>query len=179
MHSISSINAMNLDQFTGTFAGVYESSPWVVKRAWPGRPFQDAAALQSTLRRMVEEASTAEQDALIRAHPDLGGRLAREGRLTADSTREQSRLGLDRLGEAEHAEFTRLNDAYQSRFHFPFIICVGLLADRRRIHQAFLDRLGNSPDQERREALRQIHLIAALRLSSLVEGFVPPAASTL
>ena len=62
--------------------------------------------------------------ALIRAHPDLAGKAARAGALTADSTNEQASVGLDRLTEEEFARFHRLNDAYKAKFGIPFIVCV-------------------------------------------------------
>ena len=61
---------------------------------------------------------------LIRAHPDLAGKAARAGALTADSTNEQASVGLDRLTEDEFARFHRLNDAYRKKFGIPFIVCV-------------------------------------------------------
>ena len=56
---------------------------------------------------------------LIRAHPDLAGKAARAGALTADSTNEQASVGLDRLTEDEFARFHRLNDAYQEEIRHP------------------------------------------------------------
>ena len=173
MHALSTINSMNKMQFMEIFSGVYESSAWVAERALALRPFASAEELQRAFRAIVDRADPAEQDALIRAHPDLGGKLARAGGLTPESAREQSRLGLDQLDEATFQTFARLNQAYLDRFQFPFIICVGMLRHVSQIQEAFAARLENSPKQERQEALRQIHLIAGLRLGSLVEGFPP------
>ncbi len=174
MHPFSTINAMTEDQFVDAFAGVYEASPWVARRAASARPFPDEEAFLAAFRGAVGQASPAEQDALIAAHPDLGGKLARSGALTADSTREQSRLGLDRLDEGEFENLDRLNRAYRERFGFPFIICAGLLGERAELAGAFQARMENTPAEERAEALRQIHLIAKLRLSGLVEGIAAP-----
>lgn len=161
---------MNKMQFMEIFSGVYESSPWVAERTLALRPFAGAGELQRAFRGVVDRADQSEQDALIRAHPDLGGKLARAGGLTPESTREQSRLGLDQLDEAAFQTFSRLNRAYLDRFQFPFIICVGLLRHISQIQDAVTARLENAPNQERQEALRQIHLIASLRLAALVEG---------
>ncbi len=174
MFSLRTINAMSGTEFMKSFSAVYESSPWVAQRASQMRPFGSAEDLFSGMRRSVDEASQADQDALIRAHPDLGGKLARAGRLTADSAREQSRLGLDQLDAADYAAFDSLNTAYRQRFDFPFIICVGLLHDRHQILDAFRSRIGNTQEQERRQALDQIHLIARIRLSALVEDIPAP-----
>ena len=74
---------------------------------------------------------------------------------------------LDRLTDAEREEFTRLNDAYKSRFGFPFILAV---KGRRKteIRDAFLARLENDAAAEFAEALRQIERIALLRLKDLL-----------
>ena len=104
-----------------------------------------------------------ELTALIGAHPDLAGRLALGGRLTADSTAEQEGAGLDRLSEEELARFTALNEAYRARFGQPFIMAVkGRGA--AEILASFEARLGHEPAAEREEALRQIERIALMRV---------------
>ena len=100
---------------------------------------------------------------LIRAHPDLAGRLALAGALTADSTREQASSGLDRLTPEELQRFTELNDAYRARFGFPFIMAVKG-ATKDEILAAFERRLQHHPQGEFAEALAQIERIAMLRL---------------
>ena len=112
---------------------------------------------------MLRGASDAEQRALIDAHPDLAGRLARAGRLTASSSKEQAGAGLDRLTDAERARFTALNDAYQARFGFPFIMAVKGRS-KAEILAAFERRLAHDRATEQRIALEQIERIALLRL---------------
>ncbi|MBX6342995.1 MAG: 2-oxo-4-hydroxy-4-carboxy-5-ureidoimidazoline decarboxylase, partial [Thermomicrobiaceae bacterium] len=119
------------------------------------------------LRAAVDAAPPERQRALIRAHPDLAGRLAVAGELTAESAREQASAGLDRLSPEEFAEFTRLNQAYRERFGFPFVICVRDHS-RESILAAFRARLANSEEQEVATALREIARIAELRLRDLV-----------
>lgn len=158
---------MEKDEFAGRLGGIYEHSPWVAERAWEQRPFQDSAALGAAMRLAVEPATDAEKLALIRAHPDLAGKLARAGALTESSAREQAGLGLDRLGDEEYERFTRLNESYRERFGFPFVICVRL-TDKAGILAAFESRLENDLPAEISEALRQIHHIARLRLGDLM-----------
>jgi OHCU decarboxylase len=113
-------------------------------------------------------AGTAEQKrALIAAHPDLAGRLARAQRLTADSTKEQASAGLDRLSAAELARFTALNDAYRAKFGIPFIVAVkGRSA--QEILVDFERRLAADPAMETATALAQIDRIAALRIQEIL-----------
>eukprot|EP00903_Cladosiphon_okamuranus_P003567 g3565.t1 len=119
------------------------------------------------MRRTVDASGASEKLQLIRSHPDLGGKLARAGALTEESTREQAGLGLDRLSDAEFTEFDRLNHEYRARFDFPFIICARLTT-KSGVLEAFRKRLANSTAQEVAEALRQIHEIARLRIGDLV-----------
>jgi len=158
---------MEKDGFVARLGGIYEHSEWVAWKVAEQRPFQDRAALASAMRMAVETGTDEEKLALIRAHPDLAGKLARAGALSESSTREQAGLGLDRLSDEEFDRFTDLNGRYQDRFGFPFVICVRL-TDRPGILSAFEKRLGNEMPGEISEALRQIHHIARLRLADLV-----------
>ena len=111
--------------------------------------------------------SDAAQLALINAHPDLAGRLAKAGRLTPDSTKEQASAGLDQLTDDERSRFTTLNDAYKARFGFPFIMAVkGRSKDE--ILAAFERRLKHDRTQELATALEEINRIALLRLTDML-----------
>jgi OHCU decarboxylase len=116
---------------------------------------------------VLRAAAPAQKRALIEAHPDLAGRLARAGRLTADSSREQAGAGLDRLTDDERARFTELNEAYQGRFGFPFVMAVKGRS-KAEILAAFERRLQNDAASEQRVALEQIERIALLRLEDLL-----------
>ena len=148
--------------------GVFEHSPWVAEETWPQRPFASADALHAALCATMRGAARERQLALIRAHPDLAGRLAQQKKLTAESTREQASAGLDRLTDAELAEFTRQNDAYQGKFGFPFIICARLNA-KAAILAAMQARSANPPETEFATALGEIEKIARLRLNDLLK----------
>jgi 2-oxo-4-hydroxy-4-carboxy-5-ureidoimidazoline decarboxylase len=168
MIPIPELNAISNKNFIAVLGGVYEHSPWVAERTMEQRPFPDAENLAREMRAAVAAATAEEKLALIRAHPDLAGKLARAGGLTGESTREQAGLGLDRLGDAEYRQFSESNARYQERFGFPFIICARKTT-KQGVLDAFEVRLKNSKEQEISEALRQIHEIARLRLEDLVE----------
>ena len=119
------------ERFLLRFGHVAEGSPWVAERAWERGPFADTDAVAGAFADVLEAASADEQLALIRAHPDLAGRAALAGDLTADSAREQASAGLDRLTADDLARFTRLNDAYRERFGFPFVMRVAGPRDGR------------------------------------------------
>ena len=97
----------------------------------------------------------------------MAGKLSLAKTLTADSTLEQASAGLDRLTPDELRQFAELNDAYRTRFGFPFIMAVKgkSTAD---ILAAFQRRLANDADAETTTALAEIDRIAALRLKDIL-----------
>jgi len=167
MLTLDAVNRMERDVFTQLLGGVFESSPWVAERAWPARPFASVTALHDAMTSEVRRASTDEQIALLRAHPDLAGKAARAGSMTASSVAEQSSAGLDRLTDEEYERFSRLNAAYREKFAFPFIIAVRR-HDKASILAAFAKRLEHTRGQEIVAALDQVSDIARLRLDRLV-----------
>lgn len=151
-------------RFVDRYGGLFEHSPWVAERTFERGPFADRDHLLRELCATMRAATRDEQLALIRAHPDLAGRLAQQGALTRDSTAEQASAGLDRLSSEELARFQELNAAYRSRFGFPFVICARL-NDRSAIRAAMERRLAHGADAEFDSALAEIEKIAALRLA--------------
>lgn len=156
--------------FVEKFGGVFEHSPFLAERAYDaGMIFvpMTAKSLHDALAAEFRKASRDERLGVLRAHPDLAGKLAIAGGLTEDSAREQAGAGLDRLSRQEHARFTELNSAYVAKFGFPFIIAVkGLGKDD--ILAAFETRIGNDTDQEFSTATAQVEKIALLRLTALL-----------
>jgi 2-oxo-4-hydroxy-4-carboxy-5-ureidoimidazoline decarboxylase len=161
--TLEDLNTSGRESFVATLGRLFEHSPWVAAATWPKRPFATAETLHAALCATMRTAPSEQQLELIRAHPDLAGRLARANRLTTESALEQAGAGLDRLTEAELGEFTRLNDAYRAKFGFPFIICARLNA-KTAILAAMQARLSNDPGAERAAALAEIEKIAWLRL---------------
>jgi 2-oxo-4-hydroxy-4-carboxy-5-ureidoimidazoline decarboxylase len=166
--TLKNLNSCDEAAFVAALGHLFEHSPWVAEETWPRRPFRDAAQLHAELCATMRAADPGRQLALIEAHPDLAGRLARQNQLTVESTREQASAGLNRLTDAEMAEFQALNDAYRQKFGFPFIICARLNA-KDAILAAMAARLPNSPTAERVAALAEIEKIAWLRLLDLLE----------
>jgi 2-oxo-4-hydroxy-4-carboxy-5-ureidoimidazoline decarboxylase len=165
--TIDELNAASLPAFVGALGAIYEHSPWVAEGAYGERPFADAAALRAAMAGVVARAGEAAQLALVRAHPDLAGRLARAGALGEASAAEQSGLGLDRLSDAEFDEFSVLNAAYLACFGFPFVIAVKRQT-RDSVLSAFRWRLGQDAAKELRTALAEIDVIAQFRLEALL-----------
>ncbi len=161
---------MDRADFVQRFGGVFEHSPFIAERAFDAGMIEEpltALDVHDAMAAMFRTASQDERLGVLRAHPDLAGKLAIAGELTEDSKREQAGAGLDRLSAEEHARFTELNAAYVEKFGFPFIIAVkGLTKDD--ILAAFETRISNSRDQELDTACQQVEKIARLRLESLL-----------
>jgi len=168
MPTLTQLNQLPRAEFTAALGHLFEHSPWVAEQGWLRRPFASAEALHAALCATMRAAPPEWQLALICAHPDLAGRLARQMQLTAESAREQASAGLDQLTDDELAEFTRLNTAYKEKFAFPFIICARLNA-KAAILAAMQQRLQNEWPAERDTALAEIEKIAGLRLLDVLQ----------
>jgi OHCU decarboxylase len=165
--------------FVELFGDVFEHSPWIANRVHEAglSPAQDTAeGLQAVMVQALAGATREQKLALIRAHPDLAGRLSLP-ELTADSQAEQSSAGLADLDEDERARFLELNERYRARFGFPFILAVKGRS-KEEILAAFEERLEHDPEQEFETALSEIERIALLRLKDRMPSLVDVSAST-
>ena len=160
---------LSREDFIAAFAGIYEHSPWVAERLFDAGLSAHDADPTNLARRMAEIVDAAGYDkqmALLRAHPELAGKLAVSGSLTAESTFEQTSAKLDQCNAEEFAAFQDLNERYGKKFGHPFIIAVHGL-DRTTILTAFGKRVAHSAKTEFATALGEVHKIARLRLEQL------------
>ncbi len=165
--NLEALNRMDSPAFVGCLGEVFEHSRWVAESAMAARPFATIEALHQAMVGAVQAAPRERQLALLRAHPDLAGKLALAGEVTRSSIGEQAAAGLDRCSADELERFTNLNEAYQSKFGFPFIMAVKG-SSRNEILAAFETRLANHSDAEFGAALEQVARIAWLRLQDMV-----------
>jgi OHCU decarboxylase len=149
------------EAFVATYGPLFEHSPWVAEDAYERGPYADREALYDGLVAAMYAAPEERQIALVRAHPELAGKVA-----TVDSEREQSSAGLDRLERDEYETLVSANAAYREKFGFPFVICVRD-HDKASILEAAQARLRNDPATELRTALAEIARIAHHRLEAL------------
>lgn len=165
MTDVAALNGLAQPEFTARLGGIYEHSPWVAERAFASRPFDSLDALHEAMQRAMLGASREEQLALIRAHPELLGRLD-AARLTESSRSEQAGAGLDRCTSEQKARMQAMNQAYRVKFGFPFIVAVKGL-DWGGIIERMERRLANAPEAEVDNALAEIGRIARFRLEAL------------
>ncbi len=165
--TFAELNALDAAGFTAALGATFEHSPWVAARTHAAGPFASVDALHRALMDTVHRASPDEQLALLRAHPELAGKAAIAGDMTAASVDEQSSAGLGACTPEEFARITELNRRYNERFGFPFILAVRGL-DRHRIIAEFARRVERTRDEELAEALAQVARITRLRLDALL-----------
>ncbi len=172
MTTLSDLNSCAPEAFAAALHGIYEHSPWIAERAAARRPFPSLPAMKLALQDVVMQATEDEQLALLRAHPELAGKAAIAGELTAESTGEQAASGLNRCSPEEYAQLHALNAQYAENFGFPFILAVkgptGRGLSRAAIIGTFARRLKNTRAAEMAECLRQVHRIAEIRLNELL-----------
>ncbi len=161
---------MTKQEFVKAFGGIFEHSDWIAEQAFDlemGLAHDCVAGVHNLLCRAFRSATSDARLGVLKAHPDLSGKLATAKRLTAESTSEQASAGLDVLTDDERAQFTALKRAYVAKHGFPFIIAArdhgkaGILG-------AFEKRLGNDPETEFATACRQVERIARLRLQDIL-----------
>jgi 2-oxo-4-hydroxy-4-carboxy-5-ureidoimidazoline decarboxylase len=167
--SLAELNAADRTGFVAVLGDIYEQAPWVAQAAFDRRPFVTMQALHEAMMAAVRAAPAEQQLALIDGHPDLAGKAARQGSMSADSTAEQASAGLDRLSQDEFDDFQRLNAAYRQKFAMPFILCIRRHG-KDSLLQQFDRRLQNGLAEEKQTALTEIFRIAALRLDQRIEA---------
>jgi xanthine permease len=189
--SIADVNALTESEFVEKIARLFPSGKWIAEYVYHKRPFNSMYDLRRALQDALFEAPKERQLGLIRSYPDLGRFMrpedvstlsasdgtaspceipsyAVEGLARAESLRDQSAAGLDRLTPEESETFSSLNRAYRDKFGFPLVVCV-----RENTKETILasgkERLENSPAQEKAAGLLEIIKIANLRLQDIIE----------
>jgi 2-oxo-4-hydroxy-4-carboxy-5-ureidoimidazoline decarboxylase len=165
--SLADLNACSKDDFVEALANIFEYSPWIAEQAASARPFAGVNQLFAAMKDAVDRAAPELRLALIRAHPDLANKTQRAAGLTAESNAEQNSVGLDRLSDAEYEAFERVNNAYRTKFEFPYIVCVRRHT-KDSILRDFERRLPNDAKTETQKSIEEICRIAALRVDQLV-----------
>lgn len=160
---------MQQDEFIAAFGGIFERSAWIAQTVWDEGISEADGEIARLHRRMCDvlfAADETRQDELIAAHPELAAPANRCNDIAVASRREQKNAGLDDMNEQEAAELAQLNRRYREKFGFPFIIAVAGL-DKNAVLAALKERLAGEYDDERRNALREICVIAQRRLQQL------------
>ncbi|MDB4191543.1 allantoinase PuuE [Amylibacter sp.] len=161
---------MNRENFIDLYGGIFEHSAWIADNAYDyelSYAHDTATGLHNALCRAFRSAPKELRLKVLRAHPDLAGKLAQAKRLTSESTSEQASAGMDSLTDNERKIFTQLNLTYVKKHGFPFIIAVRD-HNKASILSAFKTRINNDGDTEFLEACKQVEKIAEFRLMDIL-----------
>jgi len=161
--SIDKINELTKDDFIGIFGNVFEKTDWIADKAYNLKPYKSFDELSSVIIEIYENSTKENYLKIFNAHP----KLAVEKTLTEDSQNEQKNSNLDQCTEEEFNEFLSLNDRYNKKFGFPFIIAVKG-KNKREVLDNFRKRIKNKIDLEFKEAKEQVKKIANFRLNEII-----------
>ena len=164
---MGAINGMDRAAFVQKFGGIFEKSPWVAEQAWDRKPFASLDDMHAAMVNVVKSAPLPSQLALLQSHPDLAGKEAQAGAMTASSVSEQASAGLNALSKAEVAQISDYNAAYKKKFGFPFIIAVRMHT-KEGIFFDFSRRLQNDTQTEYANDLQNVYAITLLRLNTML-----------
>ena len=163
MQLIKDINLLTEKEFLSLFGNIFEKSDWIAIKAFELKPFKNAKDLSDKMINIYEKSSKEKIIEIFNLHP----KLAIEKKLTSFSSKEQMGAKLNTCTEEELAEFKNLNEQYQTKFTFPFIIAVkGKSKDD--ILNSFRKRVENNFNDEFEEAKQQVKKIASLRLIEIL-----------
>jgi 2-oxo-4-hydroxy-4-carboxy-5-ureidoimidazoline decarboxylase len=165
---MATINGMDRLAFVQKFGGIFENSPWVAEQAWDKRPFANVDAMHAAMVEVAKFAPAPRQLSLLQSHPDLAGKEAQAGAMTASSVTEQASAGLNALSKDEMTQISDLNAAYKKKFGFPFIVAVRMHT-KEGIFFEFRRRLQNETASEYANDLQNVYAITRLRLAKLLE----------
>jgi len=135
-----------------TIEEALEGSTPLAKKVRARGPYASPAALAAALREAVPTLTDEEKIATLNAHPRIGEDARR---LSARSLKEQ--------GAEVIPELARLNNEYERRFGFRFVIFVNR-RPKSEIVEVLRQRLTRSRDEEMRAGLQAIIDIAEDRL---------------
>jgi 2-oxo-4-hydroxy-4-carboxy-5-ureidoimidazoline decarboxylase len=166
---MASINAMDREAFVQKFGGIFENSPWVAEKAWEKKPFATLDDMHAAMVAVARYAPASAQLTLLQSHPDLAGKEAQAGTMTAASVAEQASAGLNALSHAEMTQISDFNAAYKKKFGFPFIIAVRMHTKEGILFE-FNRRLQNDTQTEFANDLQNVYVITRLRLNKLLDA---------
>ena len=158
----NNFNNLNRDEFISLFGVIFERTEWIAEKLFELKPFKDKDDLINKMIKIYETSSKDESLNILRSHP----KLAVEKKLTEHSNQEQSRANLKNCTQEEFDEFTKLNNEYEKKFGFPFIIAVKG-KDKLEILNNFRQRINNDIEFEFKESKKQVKKIALFRLNEL------------
>jgi len=158
--SMASLDTMDAREFAAAVGPLFENAPAYLSLLAAARPFSTWDSLLVAAEQIALSAPDAVQQELLAAHPRIG---APPVSVSSLSYREQ---GYDREQQDAIAALGPLNDAYEARYGFRYVIFVAG-RPRSAIVPLLEQALHRDRDAERRRGLRDVVAIARARAIAL------------
>lgn len=161
---IDRLNAFDEASCAAALGRLFENAPVFTARLCTARPFDTYGQMIEAAQQLAADLPTAAQDELIDGHPRIG---ADPATVSAISFREQGYDAAPPVDDSDlGAHLARLNDEYEARFGFRFVVFVNGRS-RGEIAEAMTARMGEDREVERQRALTDVFAIARSRLARL------------
>ncbi|CEI93587.1 hypothetical protein RMCBS344292_07818 [Rhizopus microsporus] len=158
---IKELNEADFESFIKTVNTLFETAPPLAKQLYEKRPYSSYDALINEADEIQSRLNEKERVEVINAHPRIG---APKQNLSAMSQREQ---GKGQEDNEVNEELKRLNEAYEQKFGFKFIVFVNGRT-RKEIIPVLKERMeGQSREQELNTGIQEMIMIARDRLKKL------------
>ena len=156
------INQLTKNDFISLFGNVFEKTTWIAEKVFASKPFKNFDKLSEKFLDIFENEQRENHLKILNSHP----KLAVEKIMTTDSKKEQNYSRLDKCTKEEFEEFIKLNDKYEQKFNFPFIIAVSG-KNKTEILDNFRKRILSDKKIEFNNAIEQVNEISILRLEEV------------
>ncbi|KAK4886574.1 hypothetical protein RN001_002845 [Aquatica leii] len=166
---LEEVNDLPSEQFIKIFGNVVEHTPAAAICILKKRPFHNVEAICDAIDAYLDSLSEHESKNIVQLHPDLAGKLADTGKLSFESTYEQTSMGLLSLSSENKHKLTLLNEEYKARFGFPFVVCIRDTNGINEIIRAIQHRLNNEIDEEINTVIDEVKKISRLRILAMVK----------
>ncbi len=171
--TLDQVNVMTQAEFTKTFGGLVERTPWVLERAYAGKPFADTIALRNAFQEALLTGSSEEQLQLMNSFGDLGSEHEAPDAYMLD----HASAGIGGLEDEDRGQVLELAKAFRRQFGFPLIVCARDVQRYDRVLGNGWARMANAPSIERAAGLVEIAKIANYRFDELVANANPIASA--
>ena len=136
MDTVDKVNNLSKSDFISIFGNVFEKTSWISEKTYNLKPFLNFEALQKSFLSVYDKYNDKQYLEIFNSHPQL----AIEKIMTEHSKKEQTQSKLDTCTKEELEEFIQLNQDYEKKFNFPFIIAVANL-NKNEILDNFKQRI--------------------------------------
>lgn len=141
-----------------------EHCDWVLPILAESRPFMSSLDMQNKLAVAIKNAPLDLQKQALKLHPKLGVGKAQPG----FSQSEQQQAGLSSLNEDELMLFKKLNQEYENKMGYPFVVAVTGM-NKSQILKLMQQRLNHAEEIEWPVSVAELIKIAQIRVTKLIE----------